>query len=196
MPVYTASTALFIQDTEGSGSDSEDDEGDIQFLHFLILTPGYAVERLVLSAQLPATEAEILARAAAVRKQDVAFLFPHLCAARPQPVRGSGLLVASPFWVEDMTPSRTTVCFDSTRVDGRIYAKDVPTYLHHQQLLCIAGLQNVEHVTIYAGVDHDELDSDAWCHVSGGDTITFATPGSSLQPCLCPYPSTHVERFS
>ena len=148
-------------------------------LHFTIIAPGFTGERLVLSLSFPATVEDILTRIAAVRKPDIALHFPRLLPVRPQPVPGSGLLIAAPVWTDAAVPNLVTVCFDTSRVDGRIFAKAVPSYLHYQQILCIAGLQDLRHIAIFAGGDDDELHEDAWYHAQDGDAFICTPPGSN-----------------
>ncbi|CAE7805203.1 Shprh [Symbiodinium sp. KB8] len=165
------SDALFIIDDDGSEVDSEDEDESMPLLHFTIIAPGFTGERLVLSLSFPATVEDILTRIAAVRKPDIALHFPRLLPVRPQPVPGSGLLIAAPVWTDAAVPNLVTVCFDTSRVDGRIFAKAVPSYLHYQQILCIAGLQDLRHIAIFAGGDDDELHEDAWYHAQDGDAF-------------------------
>ena len=175
-------TALMLRDSDSSGDEEAEDPVGLRVVTFGIVTPGFITEKVSVSLQFPATVEEALAKVAAARNSDVALHFPRLCPARPQPIAGCGLLVASPPWLCEPARTQAVVCFDTSRIDGRVFAVCVPPYLHANQLLCLAEVENRRHVRIAAGDSDNILGEDAWHHAMSGDTFIFLTPDAHVGP--------------
>ena len=104
--------------------------------------------------------------------------FPHLTPAQPQPLDGTGVFVATPHWFADAT----SICLDATRVNGRLFAVDSPTYADHPTLCDLAGLPDRD-ISVYVGSAQDPLADGVLAHLVTGVTVTFV-PLEDAAPTL------------
>ena len=133
-----------------AADDQELEEGEAHEFAMGLLTPGYAVELVLLTLTAPVELADALMAAQESRDQVHARLFPWLIPVEPQPAQGYGLLLALPAWaVHD-----TIICVDSTCIDERLFATGAPTVATREGLLDLASLAPHDHFEVYVGESH------------------------------------------
>ena len=159
-------------------SSDEDADGRTRRASFVICVPNYALERLVIEVRFPATLAEVTRLLRQARPRDRDFRFPRLTPASPQPLDGTGVFVATPHWCTGVTYA----CIDSTRLDGRLFAASLPTYVDRHTLLDALQVRD-QAVEVYVGLDQSPLQHDVLAHVVLGTTITVL-PISASPPLL------------
>ena len=165
--------ATAIASDSGEESASEDAPVEPSTMHFNILTPGYQAVRLALCLQLPVTWPEVENQLQTHRVPEDTELHPHLIPAEPQPCPGSGVVIALPAWYHSDPNSRPCLCFDTSTIDGRLFAAACPAYVSRRHLLHIADLFGVQHVSVHVCGDPIPLSDTAQCHVAPGDTVVF-----------------------
>ena len=158
-------------------SSDEDADGRTRRASFVICVPDYTLERLVIEVRFPATLAEVTPLLRQARPRDRDFRFPHLTPASPQPLDGTGVFVATPHWCAGVT----LACIDSTRLDGRLFAASLPTYVDRHTLLETIQVQD-RAVAVYVGLDQSPLQHDVLAHVVLGTTITVLPLSASPPP--------------
>ena len=167
-PRLTAS-GLSIDELRTESSDSGDDAEWTQWVAVIILIPGYLPEQLTVVLRLPATLAYTVEAVNAARAPEQATRFPVLQAARPQPVPGAAVFLALPPW----DTVQVLCCFDLTRVDGRIFSRQVPPYITRTYLLQVASVAQEAGVDVRVGDCATSLAYDASAYLDHGDTIQF-----------------------
>ena len=158
-------------------SSDEDAEERLRRASFVICTPGYDLERIVIEVRFPATLSEVqpLLRQACRRDRDLRL--PHLTPASPQPTDGTGVFLATPHWCA----GAAYACIDVTRVDGRLFAASLPTYVDRHMLLTLIQAHRQD-VAFYVGLDQSPLQPDVLAHVVCGTTITVLPAGAAPPP--------------
>ena len=146
----------------------------MQWLHFAVLTPGYAAELIAVALVLPATPAEAAEAVSDARSDADREFFPFLVPAAPQPCIGNGVYVACPHW----SPTANVVCFDLSSLDGRVFAAVLPVYTNKHGLLRFLGLPQRTPYDVYVGDSDDVIADDAEVHLHPGITIAVMLAGT------------------
>ena len=175
--------AVHIDPDSGSGSEVSDSDTEPATLHFAVLSPGFALERVTVLLQLPATVQEAIAELQRCRPAGRAQAFPRVVPARPQPCPGNGVVLALPAWCSDASDSAVFLCMDTSQLDGRIFVAACPPYVSRRHLLRLAHLAEHGAVDVLAGEDPAPLAGFGQHHMSTGDVVLFV-PAGSVVPTL------------
>ena len=158
--------------SEDEGSETSSDEGLIRWVTILVLKPLYQPEVITVVVQFPTSVEDFneIVQGGRLRKNQLAF--PHLKDVQPQPSAQTPVLIAMPRWYG----LSMLVCFDTTRIDNRIFTVEVPDRVDKQQLLMYADLPPNAEVRIFVGRDEQPLAENARIQVYPAITITFWPP--------------------
>ena len=85
------------------------------------------------------------------------------------------MVLALPLWV----PSGAVVIFDCTRVNGALFALQIPAVLQHADILRAAGLGEEEPLHVFLRDLPWPLPRGGQAHVQHGDAIIIAPAGSA-----------------
>ena len=162
---------------EGSQLEVEDDE---VYIGCIILKQGYRPEAFSVLLSLPCTVDEALPVVQASRAHVDRRRFPTLEPVNPQPLPGNITLIAAPVWA----PLSSFQCVDTTRLDGRLWACQVPDYVARHELLHIAGVTIQEDWDLYAGIGFDLVLNENPIHVFPGCRVMIVPAGSSVEEQL------------
>ncbi|CAE7824168.1 CFDP2 [Symbiodinium sp. CCMP2592] len=152
-------------------SSDEDQEVRLRRAAFIICTPGYAPEFVVVEVQFPTTLPELIPRLRAARRPEQDFRFPHLTPATPQPIEGTGLFLAAPHWCANAR----VVCIDATRLNGRLFAAYAPAYADNDTLADLSGAHGLD-ATFYAGLSQEPIPEGVLTHLVAGSTVSIFAP--------------------
>ena len=141
----------------------------LQYIGCAVLKVGYVPELLTIGIALPATpeEAETITQAA--RCPRIRQRFPWIIPVSPQPGIGAACYVASPSWL----PHSQDVCFDTTHIDGRLFAAQAPDYVARHELLQLAGVSSFPGLGVWVGPDQFLLETEEPIHTFPGMLISF-----------------------
>ncbi|OLQ05525.1 hypothetical protein AK812_SmicGene11286 [Symbiodinium microadriaticum] len=155
--------------SEDEGSATSSDEGLIRWVTVLVLKPLYQPEVITVVVQFPTSVDDFneIVQGGRLRKNQLAF--PHLKDVQPQPSVQTPVLIAMPRWYG----LSMLVCFDTSRIDNRIFTVEVPDRVDRQQLLMYADLPPNADVRIFVGRDEQPLAENARIQVYPAITITF-----------------------
>ena len=152
-----------------SSSVVEEDEGLVRWVTVLVLKPLYRPETLTVVIQFPTTAGEALALIGAARLAEHQLSFPHLQFVSPQPSNRTPVVLAIPRW-----PSASVlVCFDLSRIDGRVFAAEVPEFSNRQNLLMCADLPPTADVHVFVGEDVPPIADWMRVRMETALTVTF-----------------------
>ena len=166
---------------QGGGRDdsSNDREAPVEVTTaFAILVPGYQVESVTVTIQLPTTISEVLPAVQSNRTSEHAADFPDLHPTTRQPDACWGLLVAATPW----RPWGPTIGFCVYAGRLRVFAEVCPAVVNRAILLAIAGLVTQPDIDVYCDSDVPLTESDN-CEVRSGSCVTITDQG-------CPLPWT------
>ncbi|CAE7293862.1 unnamed protein product [Symbiodinium sp. KB8] len=157
---WLASTRRFLPDwllQDALGPHTQPAPANVDLLvHFAVLKIDYDAEFYAIGVTLPATLAEARAALQVERPQGLQELFPSLLPVLPQPLRGTACHMASPAWI----PGLQGACFDTSRVDGRIFASHIPDYVSRHELLALAGFDATFDLAVWLGTEPLQLTSE------------------------------------
>ena len=141
----------------------------LQYIGCAVLKVGYVPELLTIGIALPATpeEAENITQAA--RCPIIRRKFPWIIPVSPQPGLGAACYIASPSWL----PHPQDVCFDTTLIDGRLFAAQAPDYVARHELLQLAGVSSFTGLGVWVGPDQFLLETEEPIHTFPGMLISF-----------------------
>ena len=111
------------QSEDESMSDSTEEAPSL-LVPCALLCPGYTTEAVDIVVPIPATPGELVDVLQATRQPEATDCFPQLIPALPQPGVGVATFVAYPDWPF----AGVLICFDTTAIDGRLFAAKVPHY--------------------------------------------------------------------
>ena len=158
-------------------------------LHFLLLTPEYAPERVTLSSELPARAEDIVAAIDTVRDPARRAFFPRLLLVPLQPTFSFVSLLAVPQWPFEGVPFLITCLHPPVRVLPIVG----PAVLTAEDVLRLAGVGTDARVRVFS--------SDVPWPLRWGDPINVR-PGDLLtiipedQPFVPPVPIQHFFNSS
>ena len=121
-----------------------------------IAVPGYNLEHLEVQVLLPTDVATLLPLVQAQRDPSFAALFPVLVPSLPQPASHWVLFAALPAWA----PQASVVLIDARRLDGRVFAIQVPVYADRKTILRLAGVMWTLPVEVHTAMDLGMLLND------------------------------------
>ena len=121
-PLFLGVDPEVDSDLEGSQIEIEDEE---VYIGCIILKQGYRPEAFSVLLSLPCTVDEALPVVQASRSHHDRRRFPTLVPVNPQPLPGNITFVAAPVWA----PLSSFQCVDTTQLDGRLWARQVPDYV-------------------------------------------------------------------
>ena len=171
--------AHVVSDGESDASDGDSD-AEPMHLHFTILTPGFGPERVAISLRVPVTLHEAISELQSQRVSGRAYAFPHVVPARPQPCPGSAVVLALPAWYPTDALSKVFLCFDTSIVDGRVFAVPSPPYVSRRHLLHLAHLLDRGPFDVHLGDDPVPLAGAGQHHVATGDVVLFVPAGAAV----------------
>ena len=178
---WLASTRRFLPDwllQDALGPHTQPAPANVDLLvHFAVLKIDYDAEFYAIGVTLPATLAEARAALQVERPQGLQELFPSLLPVLPQPLRGTACHMASPAWI----PGLQGACFDTSRVDGRIFASHIPDYVSRHELLALAGFDATFDLAVWLGTEPLQLTSEEPVHTYPGILVTFFRGVTSRQ---------------
>ena len=157
-------------------SSDEDEDTRIRRASFIICTPEYVPEQVTIEVQFPAVLRDVMPLLRQARRRDRDCRFPCLLPVTPQPLVGTGVLLATPHW----RTNALYVCIDATRMDGRLFAVCMPTYASRADLLEAANVTR-RRVEVYVGLDQHPLPPDVLAHLVPGVTV-IVVPADTLPP--------------
>ncbi|CAE7258117.1 unnamed protein product [Symbiodinium sp. CCMP2592] len=161
-------TSLFLPEDHTSDSDGSSHVEDIP-LRFVVATPGYTLERIMLRQELPTTVPALIPSLQTARDSARSRVFSTLIPADPQPCAGTGLFLAVP----DRPTTDCVLCIDTTLFDQRLFAVKAPCYVDRRLLFTLANISPELHIQVYVGSDTHPLSDDSHCHVFTGQTVSF-----------------------
>ncbi|CAE7236350.1 Shprh [Symbiodinium sp. CCMP2456] len=149
-----------------------------QHIHamFLLLTPQYAVDVVLVHLHVGCSVPEALEELDDVRVAERRAWFSHVVPAQPQVTREFAVLLASPSW--DL--ERVYVLIDARAIQGTLFAERLPDQVAKGILLEVAGLGVNTDVEVYL---HDELvplHDDQLVRLWHG--VTFLPAGQPFEP--------------
>ena len=130
---------------------------------------------MCITLSIPATQDEAEHAVQAARRQGARRLYPSLLPVTPQPLTGNAVYIAGPAW-SDLLQGH---CFDTSAVDGRIFACRAPDYACRHELLSLARFQRSWDLIVLTGVDQTPLLDETPVHLFPGELITFLPFGSA-----------------
>ncbi|CAE7288476.1 unnamed protein product, partial [Symbiodinium necroappetens] len=136
------------------------------------------VEDLTIVLQFPVTEVELCSAVQNARQYAAKFAFPHLKLVQPQPSDETIVLIALP----GSQSLASVACIDSTRLDGRLYATELPPYVDRRTVLEHVDLPPDAHVLVYIGHDFQPLPDGVHAHLFPAITITIIDADSLPPP--------------
>ena len=164
------------QSEDESMSDSAEEARSL-LVPCAILCPGHTTEAVDVVVPIPATPGELVDVLQATRQPETADCFPQLIPALPQPGVGVATFVAYPDWPF----AEVLICFDTTAIDGRLFAAKAPRYVCGRDLIQLAGLlPNLDYVILY-NVDQEPIEGRP-VHLFPGALVTVLHPD-------CPWPA-------
>ena len=134
---------------------------------FLVLTPEYLPEHILLRLEFPQAVEDATRAVAAARHPVEAAPFPVLHVMDYQPVEGLAILLAGPSW----DPAGVLICIDCTKVDGRIFSLDVPARLTFNDILRLALLPSDAEVDVYVTLQQGPLDPEQYVSFQTGHLV-------------------------
>ena len=155
--------------SDDGGSVTSSDEGLVRWVTVLVLKPLYKPEVITVVVQFPTSVEDFneIVQGGRLRKNQLAF--PHLKDVMPQPSVRTPVLIAMPRWYG----LSMLVCFDTSRIDQRIFSVELPDFVNKQNLLMYADLPPNAEVRIFVGRDEHPLTEEARVQVFPATTITF-----------------------
>ena len=148
----------------------EEEETMVQAV-FLLLTPDYKPETLVLELLVPQSLLEVIDLIDTCRNRRLRSLFPQVIPVIPQPDPRWGLFIALPTWIRD----EIVVCLDLTLVDGRVFSAVTPRATDKPSLLNLAGFAIGALMDVYIPGDPDPVEAEV--HLSMGPCVSFVPSG-------------------
>ena len=145
-------------------------------VHCVILKASHVPERVQISIVIPATPDEADVAVQAARSVASRRLYPALLPVSPQPVLGNAVYVAGPGWCGVLDEC----CFDTSAVDGRLFALRIPDYISRHELISRAHFREDIEVAVLVGIDQTPLQDEIAVHVFPGELITFIPAGTEI----------------
>ena len=149
-------------------------------LHFLVLTPEYTGEHVVVRTGLPLTIVESVALVASSRDAERARTFPRLITVPVQPALSAACVIAMPSWESEGIP----VVFVSYVPPLRVFARCVPSALTVDGVLRLAGIDEHQPVRVFVADTPWPVDGAAPFHVDVGDLVTVLPEAHPAIPPL------------
>ena len=165
-------------------TDSEQEDTVIP-LHFVVLKHDYVPERLVASLRLPATPSEATALLRNSRDPTARHLFPALLPVTPQPRPAIACFIAAPAW----NPGWHSICIDTSRIDGRIFAAFAPEYVTRKDILLLSEIPLGIEPVVWVGYSETLLEADFQTHLFPG-ALVCVFPQEASAPDLEPFGET------
>ena len=160
--------AGLLQDEADANQDTTAAD-QLQYIGCAVLKVGYVPELLTIGIALPATPEEAEAITQAARCPHTRQKFPWITPVSPQPGLGAACYIASPSWL----PYSQDVCFDTTLIDGRLFAAQAPDYVTRHELLQLAGISAFPGLRVWVGQDQFPLENEEPTHTFPGMLISF-----------------------
>ena len=154
----------------------EGEDADFFRAMFVIMTPDYYPDIVIIPVRAPATFPEILFELDSVRIAERRRRFAWVSPAQPQPSNAYAVLVALPEWIEDLV-----AVFDLRTVDGTMFPMIVPSVASREELLVIAGLGADYAADVFVHVSQEALLPGQQVALRTGMSVVVAEPGSDLQ---------------
>ncbi|CAE7884795.1 unnamed protein product [Symbiodinium microadriaticum] len=161
-----APNAIVLDDDDTS---SEGEQGllvQVQCLRVCIVAPGFAWDQFQVYLQTPATVEEAVQCVQPCRVEGLAELFPKIVPVRPQPYCAQFFFIALPSWPVVEVTTKIAVCFDTSAIDGRVFATFVPAYVSRHQP---PGFE----YRITIGSANSDIAHTSACHVAEGELVCF-----------------------
>ena len=143
-----------------------------------ILKPDYTHESLTVVVSFPCAIEDLARVVQDARHPEDLRLFPHIFVTNPQLTEYGITFIANPVW----HPQAVTVCFDLSRVDGRVYALLAPQYVTQDMLVRTAAVPPGERLNVHVGNSGDPLAQDGADHLHLGAVVVFTQHAVSPQP--------------
>ena len=128
---------------------------------------------IVALVQTPTTVDDAVHCVQACRAEGLAAFFPKVVPVRPQPHSAQFFFLALPSWSVAEVTTKIAVCFDTSAVDGRVFATLVPEYVSRQQLLTLADLPTGFEYHVNVGPTDGDIAQTSTCHVVEGELVRF-----------------------
>ncbi|OLQ14716.1 hypothetical protein AK812_SmicGene1137 [Symbiodinium microadriaticum] len=161
-------------DTRDAEQDAQEEDEDLQYVCSIILKVGHTPEKVSVALVIPATQDEAETAVQAARDAITRRVYPHLMPVTPQPLTGNAVYLAGPAWIGILDGC----CFDTTAVDGRLFAIRVPDYLSRHELISLAHFQQEWAVEVLVGTDQEPLTNENPIHLFPGMLVTFLPTGT------------------
>ena len=178
-PYNVGEPSPFLWDEHSEGSSIRgSDEELVRWVSVIVLKPFYRAEDLTIVLQFPATEVELCSTVQDARQYATKFAFPHLKLVQPQPSDETIVLIALP----GSQGLASVACIDSTRLDGRLFAVELPLYVDRRTVLDYADLPSDAHVLVYIGHAFQPLPDGVHVHLFPAITVTIIDADSLPPP--------------
>ena len=190
-PEHSDEDRIVGPDPDPASEESSEGAGEYQATTH-ILVPDRIPEQVDVVVSVDDGIQELLEVIAEARDHDQYLRFPHVVPAMPQPARHWGVLLAFPAWAVD----EHLACADCRDLDGRLFAMDVPFSATKAQLCSLAGITQLDQVSLFAyGSRVPMTDDDEVEYVSAGTLVFSSRPhwasaGLPLRPSCGPCRST------
>ena len=162
-------------DVHDAEQDIQEDDDDVLYVCSIILKVGHTPEEVCVALPIPAPQAEAEDAVQAARNPTTRRVYPSLLPVLPQPITGNAVFLAGPAWIGTLDGC----CFDTTAVDGRLFAVRAPDYLSRHELLSLAHFQQSCDVQVLVGTDQEPLTNENPIHLFPGMLVTFLPSGST-----------------
>ncbi|CAE7941430.1 unnamed protein product [Symbiodinium necroappetens] len=164
-----------VEEIDGHGADPSLQEEDDTVLHIccIILKVGHTPEEICVALAIPATQEEAETAVLAARDPAIRRIYPSLVPVTPQPLTGNAVFLAGPAWIGILDGC----CFDTTAVDGRLFAIRAPDYISRHELVSLAHFQDACEVEGLVGTDQEPLLDEVPIHLFPGMLVTFLPAG-------------------
>ena len=144
---------------------------------FVMLTPGYFPDVVVVPLALPATLDDVIAHLRDVRDDDLLRRFPVVIPAHPQPLATAAFFVALPTWAQDLV----LAVFHIPARPARVFSSLVLSRVSREELLVTAGFGSASQVDVFVGGDQAPLQRGEQIVAFPGITVTIQ-PYGDLPP--------------
>ena len=159
-----------------AAEEASDDDTEFIRAMFVIMTPDYFPDVVVVPLRPPATLPDAMFELESVRIPERRRRFTWLSPAQPQLTNAYAVIVALPEWLEDLV-----AVFDLRTVNGTAFSECVPPIATREELLAIAGLGAAYVADVFVHVAQNALLPGQQVALWTGVTVVIAEVGHDLE---------------